>query len=106
MGDILNFPKQPANKSKDSIRQFIDKMSLKVGLSKAETLSVYEHYQQLHDALTDKFQMPLRLSANLSLTQEQISAIEEALKEHITDLHAYSVSVTVGLLIREQINLR
>ena len=107
MGEVLNFPNNlVANRENATIRKFIESMSRKVGLTDVEADVVYCNYQQLHDALTDKFQTPVQLSSQLSLNHTQLNAIEEALRDHITDLHAYSVSVAVGLLIREQVNQR
>ena len=106
MGVILDFPHPDKAREDDVVDTFIRKVSDKIGLTEEETTAVISSYRSVHPSLTEKFESPMEIPADVNLDERQIGIINEALKEHMSDLFAFSASIIIGLLAREQVNNR
>ena len=105
MGVILEFPK-PGKAREDVVDAFIRKVGEKVGLSEEEIAAVIDSYRSIHPTLTEKFESPMDIPTDVNLDERQMDMINAALKEHMSDLFAFSASIIIGLFAREQVNNR
>lgn len=106
MGVILEFPNSDKASETDLINTFIQKVGEKIGLTENEVAIVVDSYHSVHPLIIEKFESPLEIPLDVHLNERQTGLINEALEEHMSTLFAFSSSIIIGLLAREQVNNR
>lgn len=106
MAVILKFPNSDTTKKADIVDIFVQKIGDKIGLTAEEIATVVNSYRTVHSSLTETFEAPMEIPASISLDERQIDIINKVLAEHMSDLFAFSASLIIGLLAREQVNNR